>query len=869
VAPGGQTLTFLFTDVEGSTRRWAADAAQMSEELATHDEVLREVIVEHRGELFKHTGDGVCAVFGSAADAVSAAIAAQDRLSLPVRMGLHTGEAEERDGDWYGTSLTCVARIMDAGHGGQILCSAATAALLPDDVERRALGEFRLKGLDRVQTIVQVGPGQFAPLRAGPTVVELPERRTSLLGRDDLLVGIDAALDEHRLVTLVGPGGIGKTSTAIEAARRRTGLVEQIVFADLATVDDADGVVAAVARALGVTVPGVAAIELAVGVADVLIVVDNCEHVIDAAAEMIEMLLRWRARVLATSREHLELDGEVVVRVPPLSDDAVAVALFVERATAAGAAQPAPEEAHQIAQLCRRLDGLPLAIELAASRLSVLSVDQLLDHLGERLELLSAGRRRGRDRHRTLRDTIAWSYDLLTLDEQDLYRRLAVFVDWFDLDDATAVAGRLRPIDVLDRLWALASKSLLIVSGGNGEARYRFLESIRDHAWEQLVAAGQADELMAILADHLGAKLAELGRQIWEGPDDDPFRQMVGLLPLQQHALEWALGRADAGRAKALLVPYGAALPISPPGGFAGATRLTELVESTGGSDVEVMTLGLIETLFHRDFRPYRATISKIVPLVELTPPSQPLMNMLIWATGMAGDESLQRRVLETATGLTGPFGLFVETIAFPSEYDAFEGPIVSAAGFAGPIEERLTRTIASIDAMPTAAGRGVMCVNAAFVAQALGRPDIASQLADRALADNPEPSSAWVAAYSHKASLHLARGELPDALVCAHHVEQMARRLGEHSAFVPVLAIHALVLRKLERAEDCGIVRGVAPRRWSLFLLRERDEMDAWLGEQLTPAEAAALAAEGRAMALDDVLAIAPSAVTMRLDNM
>ena len=839
-------MTFLFTDVEGSTRRWAADPEQMSVELAIHDEVLRIVVAEHRGKLFKHTGDGIGAVFGSAVDAVRAAVAAQDQLSLPVRMGLHTGEAEERDGDWYGTSLTRVARIMDAGHGGQILCSATTAALLPDDVERRPLGEFRLKGLDREQTIVQIGPGQFPRLRAGSTVVELPERRTSLLGRDDLLVRIDAALDKHRLVTLVGPGGIGKTSTAIEAARRRTGLVEQIVFADLATVDDVDGVVAAVARALGVTAPGRAAVELALGASDVLVVVDNCEHVIDAAAEMVEMLLRSRARVLATSREHLELDGEVVVPVPPLSDDAVAVALFVERATAAGAAQPAPEEAQRIAQLCRRLDGLPLAIELAASRLNVLSVSQLLDHLGQRLELLSAGRRRGRDRHRTLRDTIAWSYDLLIPEEQDLYRRLAVFIDWFGLDDATAIAGSLRPIDVLDRLDALASKSLLIVSDGDGEARYRFLESIRDHAWEQLVAAGRAHELMSVLADHLGAKLAELGRQIWQGPDDDPFGRMVGLLPLQQHALDWALGNTDVGRAKALLLPFAAALPTSPPGGFVGAARLTDLVESNGESDAEVMTLALIETLYHRDFRSYRATIAKVLPLVDLATASQQLVSMLIWATGVAGDESLQLRVLDSATGLEGPFGTYVG----------------AAAAFAEPSEERLTHTIALIDGMPTAAGRGIMCANAAFLAQALERPDIAAQIADRALADSPEPTSTWVSAYSHKASLHLARGELTDALVCAQHVEQTARRLGEHSAFVPVLAVHALVLWKLERAEDCACVRGVAPRRWSLFFLRERDEMDAWLVEQLPPAKVAELGAEGRAMPLDDVLAIAPSAV-------
>jgi predicted ATPase len=842
----GQTLTFLFTDVEGSTRRWAADPERMSKELATHDEVLRTVVAEHGGQLFKHTGDGICAVFGSAVEAVRAALAAQERLSLPVRMGLHTGEAEQRDGDWYGTSLAVVARIMDAGHGGQILCSAATAALLPQDVERRPLGDFRMKGLDREHAIVQVGAGHFPPLRAGPTIVDLPERRASLLGRDDLLARIDAALERHRLVTLVGPGGIGKTSAAIEAARRRTGLVQQIAFADLAAVDDADGVVAAVARALGVTAPRLAAIELALGVSDVLIVVDNCEHVIDAAAEVIEVLLRRRARVLATSREHLELDGEVVVPVPPLSDDAIAVALFVDRATAAGAPRPPVEEASNIAQLCRRLDGLPMAIELAASRLNVLSVAQLLDHLGERLELLSAGRRRGRDRHRTLRDTIAWSYDLLTPDEQDLYRRLSVFTDWFDLDDAAAVAGGRRPMDVLDGLGALAAKSLLDVSASPTKALYRFLESIRDHAWGELVAHQEGDELMAVLADHLAARLDSLGRAMWEGPDDDPFGRMGGLVSLQQHALEWALRSADIGRAKALLLPFAAALPTSHPGGFTGATRLADVVESTGGRDPEVMAMTLVETMFLRDFTSYRETMSEILSVVDLASASQQLVSMLIWLTGVAGDEALQRHVLDAASGMQGPFGTYV----------------ASAGAFAVPSEESLARTIGLIDEMPTVAGRGVVCASAAFLAQALGRPDVAAEMADRALADNPEPTSAWISAWSHKASYSLALGDLADAIVCAQHIERTARRLGEHSAFVPVLAIHALTLWKLEWPRECARVRGVAPRRWSLFFVRERDEMDAWLAEQLTRPELDALAAEGRAMALDDLLSIAPSAV-------
>jgi hypothetical protein len=276
------------------------------------------------------------------------------------------------------------------------------------------------------------------------------------------------------------------------------------------------------------------------------------------------------------------------------------------------------------------------------------------------------------------------------------------------------------------------------------------------------------------------------------------------------------------------------------------------LIESTGGRDPDVMALALVERMFHRDFTSYRVTMDKLLPLVDLASASQALVSMLLWVTGVAGDESVQLRVVDAAGGPQGPFQTYV----------------VSAGAFAVPSEDRLVRTIALIDEMPTAAASGVMCANAAFVAQALGRPDIAAEIADRALAESPEPSSAWVSAWSHKASLHLACGELVDAIHCAQQIERTARRTGEQSAFVPALAVHAVVLRKLHRAKECARVRGVAPRRWSLFFLRERDEMDSWLAAQLTRADLAALAAEGRTMALEDLLSIAPSAVAADLDD-
>jgi hypothetical protein len=354
VSGGSQTVTFLFTDIESSTQRWDADGAGMSSALAEHDTVMRSTVSAHRGEVFKHTGDGVCAVFRSAADAVNAALDAQSRVGLPVRIGIHTGEAEARDGDWYGTTLNLVARIMDAGHGAQILCSSVTASMLPAQIPMKTLGEYRLKGLDRAATIVQIGDGDFAPLRAPTTIVTLPERRRSLVGRDELLERVEFALTTHRLVTLVGAGGVGKTSVAIEAARRGTGLVERTAFVDLTTVDGGDGVPVAVARALGLATADLPAIRLAIKTGSTLLVMDNCEHVVDAAAELVEELVTVDGpgvRVLATSRESLEIEGESVVSVPPLSDDEAMVELFLDRAAAAGASPLDVDDRSRVSEL--------------------------------------------------------------------------------------------------------------------------------------------------------------------------------------------------------------------------------------------------------------------------------------------------------------------------------------------------------------------------------------------------------------------------------------------------------------------------------------------------------------------------------------
>lgn len=841
---GSQTVTFLFSDIESSTQRWDADGAGMSTALAEHDTVMRSTISAHGGELFKHTGDGVCAVFRSATDAARAALDAQQRVGLPVRIGLHTGEAEARDGDWYGTTLNLVARIMDAGHGAQILCSSVTASMLPAQIPMKTLGAYRLKGLDRAATIVQIGDGDFAPLRAPTTIITLPERRRSLVGRDELLERVEFALTTHRLVTVVGAGGVGKTSVAIEAARRGTGLVDRTAFVDLTTVDGADGVPVAVARALGLATAEVPAIHLAMRTGSTLLVMDNCEHVVDAAAELVQELVVEvgpSLRVLATSRESLEIDGETVVSVPPLSDDDAMVELFLDRAAAAGAAPLDVDDRPRVTELCRRLDGLPLAIELAAARCTVLTVEQILGHLDQRFELLSSGRRRGRERHRTLRETIDWSYELLSDRERDLYGRLAVFIDRFELDDATAVAGRASEMEVLDVLEGLAARSLLVVSEAAGTAQYRYLESIRDHAWELLAAGGGADELMIALADHLAHKLAALAERFWDGPESDALDEMRRLVTLQRHAAEWCISRGDVRRAIRLLLPYAGVLPHGIAPAFDTAERLSLVATEKGELDADVLMLHLVQLVYRRSFRTYFEMFPRIVEMLDLDAPSPTMLLALFFLSAVAGDESFAARfapdVFPEEGGLATYLLLRDESLGVDD-------------------------VLALSKKMPTRHGCACVLARASNVA-AVEAPERLEELADRTLDLLPEGgTSSWFGAWLYKASWRLSRGALGEALDCGRVVTDRARAAGELSLLAPATALHAIVLWKLDCPRDAARVRGAAPRRWSIFFQSERDELDRWLAGQFSEAELSALAVEGRALELDELLSIAPEAL-------
>ena len=554
-APSG-TVTFLFTDIEGSTRRWEEMPAAMGLALARHDAIVEEAITSHGGVVFSRMGDGMAAAFASARECLEASLEAQRGLAqeswpdeigeLRVRMGAHTGEGVVVNGQYLNQPLNRCARLMAVAHGGQVVISGTTEPLvrgsLPDGVILVDLGEHRLRDLDRPMHIFQLGEGSFAPLRSLDAFPgNLPVQLTSFVGREGDRATLAKALGKARLVTLTGTGGVGKTRLAVQAAADTLlEFPDGAWLCELAAASDPDSMLEVVAISLGSTPrQGVA---LAQGIGEflgskaMLIVLDNCEHVLDAAADLVEKLLATcpRLRILATSREALDVDGERVVRLRSLAvpdpgatlDEilsADAPRLFIDRAEAAGVEVNLSEPNGQaVVEICRRLDGIPLAIELAAARVVALSPVEIAARLDERFRLLTGGRRVSVERHHTLRATVDWSYSLLTPTEQAVFDRLGTFPASFDAAAAEAVAADegIEGWDVLDALTSLVAKSMLVADqSAEGSTRYQMLESLRHYARERLDATGSADTIRRLHARHyasIASEIAELLRGLDE-----------------------------------------------------------------------------------------------------------------------------------------------------------------------------------------------------------------------------------------------------------------------------------------------------------------------------------------------------------------
>lgn len=576
------TVTLVFTDIEGSTRLLDELGDAYAQLLADHHRIVSSAAEGHGGRRVDAAGDGLFYAFHTARGALAAAVEAQRALSehawpggaqVAVRMGIHSGEPISAATGYVGIDVHRASRICSAGHGGQVLVSDAARSLigggLPEGVTLRDLGEHRLRGLANPERIFQaVGEGlraDFPPVRSLETLPNnLPRQLSSFVGRDQEISEAEERLRGVTTLTLTGPGGVGKTRLALEIGAHLVDAYEGGVWlVELASVSEGDLVTDAIAAALGVKQrPGVElrqALVEAVAAKPTLLVLDNCEHLLDAVVATADNLLRHcpKLQLLATSREALGLPGESLMPVPSMSipagtaaDDLVALAecdavrLFVDRARAVLPSFVVDQEnIAAIAQICRRLDGIPLAVELAAARIRSLPPYQIAARLDDRFRLLTGGARTSLPRHRTLRATFDWSFELLSRAEQELVPRLSVFAGSFSLEAAEAICsgGAVTSADMLDLLSRLIDRSLLQREAETSEARYRMLETIREYAQERLGESGEAEEYHRRHAEWFTALVERARPAFFSGPvqpawvarlarDDDNLRA----------ALRWA-----------------------------------------------------------------------------------------------------------------------------------------------------------------------------------------------------------------------------------------------------------------------------------------------------------------------------------------
>jgi predicted ATPase/class 3 adenylate cyclase len=534
------TVTLLFTDIEGSTQLWEQFPAAMQAALARHDVLLRDAIETGGGTVIRTTGDGLHAVFSRVSDSVEAALICQQALAgeawtdlphpLRVRISLHTGEAEFRAGDYYGSTPNRTARLMSVAAGGQTLLSAATAELVRDQLPKGAtlidLGEHRLKDLTRPEHIFQLAhptlPDEFPPIKSIDAFPNnLPIQLTSFVGRQKEIAEITALLETARLVTLTGSGGTGKTRLALEiGAQELDSYTHGVWLLELAPLVDPAQILPALAQTIGVQ--EFPPVPLSVSLIDylrdkqLLLLLDNCEHLIEACARLADDLLHQCAglKILASSREALGIAGEISYHTPSLADSE-SIRLFVERAQAAHPKFTLTDSnASSVAQICSRLDGIPLAIELAAARTKLLSPEQIASRLDDRFRLLVGGSRTALPRQQTLRALIDWSYDLLSSEEQQLLRMASVFAGGWTLEAIEAVAD---DPDVFEHLEQLVNKSLVIIEDREFEMRFFMLETIRQYAREKLFDTNQG----WAARDRHFAYFDDLSERIWFASRND------------------------------------------------------------------------------------------------------------------------------------------------------------------------------------------------------------------------------------------------------------------------------------------------------------------------------------------------------------
>ena len=553
--PSG-TVTLLFTDVEGSTRLWEESPEATAEAIARHDEIIRGIVERQDGYVFSTSGDGFAVAFSRPHAAVTAAIEIQVALQaietpLRVRMAIHMGVAEERDGDYFGPALNESGRLLSAAHGGQVLVSGAVRDVLGpglrEDMQAEDLGEHRFRDVGRPLRVFQVSvpetAAEFPRIRSlGDPHRDLPVQVTRFVGRDRELVELIKLLDTGRLVTLVGAGGCGKTRLAVETGSwLLTEGVERVWFTDLSGVSDGDLVLPVVAEALGLDALGEDPLRRLLDGSrsrEGVLVIDNCEHLLEAVSRLVAGLLREASgiRVLATSREPLRVQGEAIWPVEPLGvppadvspEDLLrfeSVRLFEDRAALVSPGfEVSDQNAEAVGRICRRLDGIPLAVELAAARLRMMSPSEIADRLDRSLGTLGSAGVDVATHHRTLDAALDWSHDLLERSERLLFARLAVFAGGWTLNAVESIAGddMIPRAEILGILGSLVDKSLVTVVDRSGMSRYRFLEPVREYALGKQRQLPDTEVLARRHAEYYAALAEEAFPELW-GPDEDQW----------------------------------------------------------------------------------------------------------------------------------------------------------------------------------------------------------------------------------------------------------------------------------------------------------------------------------------------------------
>jgi predicted ATPase/class 3 adenylate cyclase len=884
-------VTFLLTDIEGSTARWERQPEAMAAALARHDALLRHAVDANGGAMVKTTGDGIHAAFPTANDAVVAAVAMQHDLGatefgatgpLRVRMGAHTCEAELRDGDYYGSGVNRAARLMSVAHGGQIVVSAVTAGLCDDAFPLVDLGEHRLRDLSRAERVWQVDLDgeRFPPLRSLDNIPgNLPVQLTEFIGRDDDVVQVAEALDAHRVVTLTGVGGVGKTRLALQVAAQFADRFRHGTwFCDLAPVATPEGVVGAIADALGIdagTVDPAEALVTWLRHHQALLVIDNCEHVLDESARIVEELVRGcpDLSVLATSREALNAPGEQILGVRSLgvpADGATAgtmveaesVRLFLDRARAVRADLPLDDRnAAAIGEICRRLDGIPLAIELAAARVQSLTTLEINEHLDQRFRLLTRGSRGGLGRQQTLETTVDWSYQLLSDAERTVLARSSVFAGGFTLAAAEEVVAteRVDRFEVLDLLDSLVRRSMVVADESDGAMRYRLLETIRQFGAERLDADDMIEPVRTAHLNWCRSFIAECSRGLLGSDGITWVRRLDLELDNWRAALVFAIDTRDHDALADLAGSIPAIALYGTRAGNAFASAASDAFAAIGEPDHPVTTalLALIayEQYLRASYADAVATAQRACLMVGTHPPPAPTLPCdFLFASAFFGqyyDTALTAADEHVRLGLAiGDdyalvlgHGLRALTLGALGRVDETRAAVMAADALLPSVEAPLIEM--QIDFM---AGCGLMSIGEA-PHRWRGRLESAAELAT--VLGNPFFATSALGFLAAVGDRSTVAGQLRAALML---FRTLAHREVARNQFVFV----AQVLLQAGRHRAATVLTGASPDLPTSTLLDPTDANESVLVKELGREQYRELVETGRALTVDEALALA-----------